>query len=154
MPMMHSLIPVRVSSVLGHTAVVLPGGSWVPDPLVEEALARGCALLGEAPVPVPNIVSEDRVAQLRAAIERVFDRGTPSEFTVVGEPRMSAIRREFGGPVSATEVAPILDTFPRREKVEDPPEPDVEPDPALLSLTDVSSEDAALMADAEPDDED
>lgn len=109
MPFMHSLAPVRITSLRGYTVHVTPEGAYVPDDLVEQATRYGCALQSTKHVePEPELTDDgltmDRARVVKEAIEQVVQNNDPKDFTQGGLPRTAAVKRVLGGPATNEEI--------------------------------------------------
>lgn len=111
MPVMHSLVPVRIASKRGYTVHVTPEGAYVPDDLVEQATRYGCAPKEPEPAPKepePELTDDgltmDRAKVVKAAIEKVIAKNDPKDFTQGGLPRTVAVKRALDGPATNEEI--------------------------------------------------
>lgn len=117
MPLMKSLSSVRIASRAGHTIVVSPEGSFVPNVLVPEALSHGCVAVTEPtvsgvakePVSVGSEDSRDqRLIQIRDAVTTLVANNDPADFTATGIPRVAAVRRVLDDSVTSEEIAEAM----------------------------------------------
>lgn len=113
MPVMHSLTPIRVASLRGHTAVITPEGTLVPDELVPVAQQCGCAVKTEVEPTPPAPLTDDgltlsRAEEVKEAIKQVIEKNDPKDFTQGGLPRTAAVKQVMKGPVTNEEIIEAL----------------------------------------------
>lgn len=92
--------------------------------MISAALERGITpvddakpLFTDAPKPDEPLDPGTRAVRIETAIEAIFDRNNPDEFTTGATPKVKAVQKESGIPkISASEIGVIL--AERNEKLE------------------------------------
>lgn len=135
MPLVKSLAELTIRTTIGHMIHVLPDTpTYIPPEVLPYALQQGCVECkdsGEvvlqqpkAPKPkvptgeVPQLSVEDqqdpkrRAYVLKLALTKLYADNNTEDFTVAdNRPKVSAVTRVVGFPVTGNELATALDLF-------------------------------------------
>lgn len=130
MPYVKSLREVRVITTHGDSVIIPPREpKFVPDRLLEEVLAAGCAqcdehgnlILGDIPEPkidaddIPFLSvaerkdTEKRRKVITLAIQHIYKRNDKADFKGDGLPRNAAVEALVRFPVSNAEIMEVLE---------------------------------------------
>jgi hypothetical protein len=135
MPLVKSLGELTIRTTIGHT-IHVPASkpTYVPDSVLPFALAQGCVQCSEAgevilqpaktpkehavPDSVPQLSVQEqgdplrRAAVIGVAIAKLYADNRPDDFTVAdNRPKVNAVQRLVGFPVSGNELAGALELF-------------------------------------------
>lgn len=117
---MISLRNYRLSSTLGHTLVFAAGVPRdVPDSLVQEAMAAGCAMTNAADQPFLDDVVKPKFALegdirrsvIYLAIASITHENKTKNFDAGGFPKSAVVSTRAGFDVSASEVQAVNRQF-------------------------------------------
>lgn len=134
MPFVKALAEVTIRTTLGHTILVPPNtATYVPPEVLKLTPAYGCIECNEAgelllqsrpkaprqPVTsVPQLTFTEREnpklrdEAVRMGIAKLYTDQNPDDFTVANNhPKVKAVERVVGFPVSGTEMAAALERY-------------------------------------------
>lgn len=103
--------PQMIALLTGHTMVVSPTGTDVPQRFRRAAIAAGCTPVGmglEDPLS-PASTADTRQDLIRGAIEKMLDGDSESDFNADGKPDLKRLGEVAGFKVSRDERDAIWD---------------------------------------------
>lgn len=120
MPMMVSLRNVRIESTKGHVVVMeakVP--KFIPDAIVPEAAAKGCAMAEEGDEHFYEDLSnvnvefqgDVRKSMIYLAVQAIVEKNNTKDFDGSGVPRAEVISKALGFDVVRSEVADVYQLY-------------------------------------------
>jgi hypothetical protein len=110
--------PIMVGLTSGHTIVISPKGTDVPERFRKEAIARGCIPLGVGKITADDSASADttKAEKLIAAIDALLDSTDENAFDKDGKPNVEALSKVVGFTVSRSERDAAMEAYSKKAR--------------------------------------